>query len=65
VGVQPSQVLHIGDDAALDVLGALGVGMQTVWVNREEHVWRTYDQHPHVTSGQPAGTAGLAQRRPD
>jgi 2-haloalkanoic acid dehalogenase type II len=50
VGVEPSQVLHIGDDAALDVLGALGVGMQTVWVNREEHVW-TYDQHPHVTVG--------------
>lgn len=50
VGVQPSQVLHIGDDAALDVLGALGVGMQAVWVNREEHVW-TYDQHPHATVG--------------
>nr|WP_315466117.1 HAD-IA family hydrolase [uncultured Rhodoferax sp.] len=48
VGVPPAQVLHIGDDAALDVLGALGVGMQTVWVNREEHVW-TYEQHPHAT----------------
>ncbi len=48
VGVQPGQVLHIGDDAALDVLGALGVGMQTVWVNREEHVW-SYDRHPHAT----------------
>ncbi|MDH4450159.1 MAG: HAD family hydrolase [Rhodoferax sp.] len=48
VGVQPAQVLHIGDDAALDVLGALGVGMQTAWVNREERVW-SYDLHPHVT----------------
>jgi HAD superfamily hydrolase (TIGR01509 family) len=48
VNVQASEVLHIGDDAALDVLGALGVGMQTVWVNREEHLW-TFPQHPHAT----------------
>lgn len=50
VGVKAEQVLHIGDDAALDVLGALGVGMQTVWVNREEHLW-SFTQHPHVTVG--------------
>ncbi len=49
VQVLPGQVLHIGDDAALDVLGALGVGMQTVWVNREEHVWSYPDHHPHAT----------------
>lgn len=49
-GVEPGHVLHIGDDAALDVLGALACGMQTVWVNREEHVW-SYDQHPHATVG--------------
>jgi putative hydrolase of the HAD superfamily len=50
VGVEPAEVLHIGDDAALDVLGALAVGMQTAWVNREEHLW-TFAQHPHVTVG--------------
>lgn len=33
-GVAPREVLHIGDDAALDVLGALDVGMQAVWINR-------------------------------
>lgn len=50
VGVKAEEVLHIGDDAALDVLGALGVGMQTVWVNREEHLW-SFTQDPHATVG--------------
>lgn len=46
VGVGPEYVLHVGDDATLDVLGALGAGMQTVWVNREAHVW-THPEQPH------------------
>ena len=46
--VAPSQVLHVGDDAALDVLGALNCGMQTVWVNRSEQVW-THAAVPHKT----------------
>ncbi len=47
-GVAPEAVLHIGDDAALDVLGALACGMQTVWVNREDHLW-THEARPHDT----------------
>ena len=47
-GVMSAEVLHVGDDAALDVLGALGAGMQTVWVNRQQHVWRHIEQ-PHHT----------------
>lgn len=46
--VAPQQILHVGDDAALDVLGALDVGMQAVWVNRAEHLW-SHAQHPHAT----------------
>lgn len=49
-GVSAAEVLHVGDDAALDVLGALGAGMQTVWVNREQHVWRHAEQ-PHHSVG--------------
>ncbi len=48
VGVAPEQVLHVGDDASLDVLGALGAGMQAVWVNRSEHLW-THGLQPHDT----------------
>lgn len=47
-GVQPREVLHVGDDAALDVLAALNCGMQTVWVNRADHLW-THDVEPHET----------------
>ena len=39
VGVDPHQVLHIGDDAHLDICGALQAGMQTVWVNPTEQPW--------------------------
>jgi FMN hydrolase / 5-amino-6-(5-phospho-D-ribitylamino)uracil phosphatase len=47
--VMPDEVLHIGDDALLDVLGALNSGMQTVWVNRAAHVWKHDDRQPHMT----------------
>jgi putative hydrolase of the HAD superfamily len=46
--VDPRHVLHVGDDAALDVLGALNAGMQTAWVNRTDLLW-THDAQPHET----------------
>ena len=47
-GVASDEVLHVGDDSAMDVLGALGAGMQAVWVNRVGHVWEHAEQ-PHMT----------------
>jgi FMN hydrolase / 5-amino-6-(5-phospho-D-ribitylamino)uracil phosphatase len=47
-GVASHEVLHVGDDAALDVMGALEAGMQTVWVNREGQAW-PHEAKPHVT----------------
>ena len=47
VGVQPHEVLHIGDDAALDVVGALDANMQAVWLNREGKLW-PYEDKPHT-----------------
>ncbi|MES3014712.1 MAG: HAD-IA family hydrolase [Pseudomonadota bacterium] len=32
---QPDEVLHIGDDWALDVAGAHGAGLRSAWVQRE------------------------------
>jgi putative hydrolase of the HAD superfamily len=46
--VLPCHVLHVGDDATLDVLGGLNAGMQTAWVNRSDHLW-THDALPHET----------------
>jgi 2-haloalkanoic acid dehalogenase type II len=48
VDVPAHNVLHVGDDATLDVLGALNVGMQTAWVNRSDHLW-VHDAAPHET----------------
>jgi HAD superfamily hydrolase (TIGR01549 family) len=48
VDTSPVNVLHIGDDTMLDVMGALNVGMQTVWVNRADYVWK-HEEQPHLS----------------
>ena len=47
-GVRPDEVLHIGDDAHADCVGALAAGMQVAWLNREGHEWRHGDVRPHL-----------------
>ena len=47
-GVQPHEVLHIGDDAHADCVGALAAGMQVAWLNREGHDWTHGDTRPHL-----------------
>ncbi|MCY7317631.1 MAG: HAD-IA family hydrolase [Ramlibacter sp.] len=44
----PEQVLHVGDDATLDGLGALNAGMQSAWLNRADHLW-PHEATPHLT----------------
>ena len=46
--LNPEQILHVGDDESLDVLGALDAGMQTAWINRSEKLWSLGAQ-PHAT----------------
>ncbi len=48
VEVMPWEVLHVGDDATLDALGALNAGMQAAWLNRSDNLW-PHDPQPHVT----------------
>lgn len=48
VDLTPGDVLHVGDDATLDGLGALNAGMQAAWVNRADHLW-PHELEPHVT----------------
>lgn len=48
VDVNADQVLHVGDDATLDMLGALNAGMQAAWVNRTDSLW-PHELEPHVT----------------
>ena len=39
LGVQPSQLLHVGDDPLLDVSGARDAGLRTCWINRRDEAW--------------------------
>ncbi len=47
VDTEPAHVLHIGDDATLDALGAHNAGMQACWLNRSDHLW-PHAQQPHL-----------------
>ena len=47
VDVMPQDVLHVGDDATLDALGALNAGMQAAWINRSDHMW-PHELEPQV-----------------
>lgn len=60
-GARPNEVLHVGDDAALDVLGGLNAGMQTVWVNRAGHDWAHETLRPHATVDDMAQLCALLQ----
>ena len=37
--LQPSQILHVGDDPWLDVQGAHSAGLHSAWINRNSAVW--------------------------
>ena len=52
-GVLPHEVLHIGDDAHADCVGAMDAGMQVVWLNREGKDW------PHPSHPAPVQVAEL------
>ncbi|MHA6204800.1 HAD family hydrolase [Dyella soli] len=39
LGFAPDEILHVGDDPELDVVGARDAGMRTAWINRGRHPW--------------------------
>ena len=39
LGVAPAQILHVGDDPAMDVAGAREAGLRTAWINRDGLSW--------------------------
>ena len=52
VDLTPADLLHVGDDATLDALGALNAGMQAAWVNRADHLW-PHEAQPACHAHQP------------
>ena len=54
-GVDANQILHVGDDPQLDVVGAMQAGLQAAWLNRNAQVW------PAHLSGPPRTILSLAE----
>ena len=48
-GVEAAQVLHIGDDPHLDVVGATQAGLQAAWLNRGAKPWPAHLPPPPRT----------------
>jgi putative hydrolase of the HAD superfamily len=57
-GLRCEQVLHVGDDAHLDVVGAALAGMPAVWLNRDNRDW------PPSAEAALKGAAGATLHRP-
>lgn len=49
LALAPEQVLHVGDDPELDVIGAQGAGMRTAWINRDGARWQWSPREPDYT----------------
>lgn len=62
-GVLPHEVLHVGDDAMLDIVGALDAGLQTAWVNRGSHDWLHETHCPHTMVQDMAQLCALLDNR--
>ncbi len=61
-GLQPHQVVHVGDHPEHDVLGAQEIGMRCVWMNPEECAWpglKRPDAEIHDFSELPAAVSQL------
>jgi putative hydrolase of the HAD superfamily len=41
LGLDPSELLYVGDDPHIDVVGARGAGMRTAWIRRKALAWPT------------------------
>ncbi|QNP39717.1 HAD family hydrolase [Lysobacter solisilvae (ex Woo and Kim 2022)] len=48
LGAAPAQVLHVGDDIEMDVVGAARAGLRTCWLNRDNLEWPHADVRPDL-----------------
>jgi putative hydrolase of the HAD superfamily len=45
-GIQPAQMVHIGDDPLNDIAGAKSAGSAAIWMNRENRIWEQEGLNP-------------------
>lgn len=48
LGIAPAEVLHVGDDIEMDVVGAARAGLRTCWINRNGCEWPHDDPRPDL-----------------
>lgn len=48
LAVAPEDVLHVGDDAHADVIGARRAGLRAVWLNRDGIAWSAGESAPDL-----------------
>ena len=48
LGCDPAQVLHVGDDVEMDVVGAHRAGLRSCWINRDARAWPRDDLRPDL-----------------
>ena len=69
LGAPAAEVLHVGDDIELDVVGAARAGLRTCWIDRESRQWPHADPRPDLHFDTLAALADWldahAPRRPD
>ena len=61
----PGEVLHVGDDIEMDVVGAHRAGLRSCWINREDARWPHADLRPDLeftTLAELADWLDLAQQ---
>lgn len=48
LGVPSAQVLHVGDDIEMDIVGAARAGLRTCWIDRDGRDWPHADPLPDL-----------------
>ena len=64
LGASPYQVLHVGDDIELDVLGAARAGLRTCWLNRDNLDWPHADVRPDLKFASLTALADWLEAQP-
>ncbi|WP_428382646.1 HAD family hydrolase [Nevskia ramosa] len=59
LGIDASEVLHVGDDPHTDVLGARRAGLRAAWINAEGTPWEHDEHAPEIEA---ASFAELVER---
>jgi FMN hydrolase / 5-amino-6-(5-phospho-D-ribitylamino)uracil phosphatase len=62
-GVEPQQIIHVGDNPEHDIAGARQLGMHTVWMNSQDQEWpgdHRADQEIDNLQQLPAAIASIA-----